>query len=201
MKINWNTCLVGSKVMLVPYRREHVAKYHEWMKSEELQELTGSEPLTLEQEYEMQQTWRDSEDKCTFIVLNRELYGGDEVAAMVGDTNLFLSNDDEASERVAETEIMIAEESARGKRLGWEATCLMLRYGVEKLRVDVFEAKIKIKNDRSIRMFEKLGFREVGRSEAFQEVTLRTPCPAGKWLEDVIVKETQDMEARHYDNE
>ena len=32
------------------------------MKSPELQELTASEPLTLEEEYEMQKTWREDED-------------------------------------------------------------------------------------------------------------------------------------------
>ncbi len=46
-------------------------RYHTWMKSPELLELTGSEPLSLEEEFAMQRTWRDSKDKCTFIVLDK----------------------------------------------------------------------------------------------------------------------------------
>ena len=47
----------------------------------------------------MQETWRDSTDKCTFIVLDKDLLESyafnesDEVASMVGDTNLFISGD------------------------------------------------------------------------------------------------------------
>ncbi|KAF8066989.1 GNAT domain-containing protein [Lyophyllum atratum] len=108
MKANEYTVLIGSKVVLVPYFPKHVPKYHAWMTDEELQRLTASEPLSLEEEYEMQQKWRRDEDKLTFIVLARESPSGErlplpaateglsptdpEIAGlpMVGDVNMFL---------------------------------------------------------------------------------------------------------------
>ena len=39
-----------------------VLRYHEWMKSPELQQLTASEPLSLEQEHDMQRSWREDGD-------------------------------------------------------------------------------------------------------------------------------------------
>jgi hypothetical protein len=38
------------------------------MKNPDLLEATASEPLSLEEEIEMQQSWRDDPKKCTFIV-------------------------------------------------------------------------------------------------------------------------------------
>merc|ERR1719495_2951678 len=140
MRTNWNTKIVGSKVVLVPYQARHVQKYHQWMKSTELQELTGSEPLSLAEEYAMQESWREDNDKCTFIVLDKEktLRCEEEEECMVGDTNLFINADDKNE---AEAEIMIAEPSARGKGFGNEAISLMLRYGSEVLGIETFTAK------------------------------------------------------------
>ncbi len=103
---------------------------------------------------------------------------GDEMASMVGDTNLFFA-DDEEDAKVAEAEIMVAERWARGRRIGWEATCLMLRYGAEELNVTAFQAKIKEDNLASIKMFEKLGFVETAHSEVFKEITLRLKVTEG----------------------
>ena len=112
MKLNYETCLVvGEKVILVPYRPEHVPRYHEWMKDPALLEATGSEPLSMQEEVEMQQSWRDDETKCTFIVHAAEkcqayqkavaenedapFYVHENLDGMVGDVNLFLSEIDD----------------------------------------------------------------------------------------------------------
>ncbi|KAL2744128.1 N-acetyltransferase 9-like protein [Vespula maculifrons] len=195
MKKNKSTRIIGQNVILVPYKEKHVTRYHEWMKSPELQYLTASEPLTLAEEYEMQKDWLLDEKKCTFIILDKSIFEstGDEIAAMIGDTNLFFN--DMECKYTAEAEIMIAEKEYRHKRRGWEAILLMLRYeeisiilfysiyitslnkivtfvGIDVLNIKRYRVKIMIVNEKSINMFRKLNFHEVERSEIFQEITM-----------------------------
>ncbi|XP_062553460.1 alpha/beta-tubulin-N-acetyltransferase 9 isoform X2 [Armigeres subalbatus] len=167
MRINENLKIVGSNVILVPYESKHVPKYHHWMKSPELQELTASEPLSLEEEYQMQKSWREDED-------SRD---GDEIAALIGDTNIFLQPnegddaDDEDIVKTGEIEIMIAEQTCRGKRYGWESTLLMLHFGIKHLNIQKYKAITKDTNAKAMQMFTKMGFREMKRVPVFQEVT------------------------------
>ncbi|XP_051888721.1 N-acetyltransferase 9 [Pristis pectinata] len=173
MRLNEDVALRGQRAVLVPYSAGHVPRYHQWMKSEELLKLTASEPLTLEQEYQMQRSWRDDDDKCTFIVLDKVrwtsgLYTEEE--CMVGDVNLFLTDPEDPT--MAEIEIMIAEPSFRGKGFGKEVTLMMMYYGVTKLGITKFQAKINLENIISIAMFRNMHFKEVSVSDVFQEVTL-----------------------------
>lgn len=183
MRINEHTKIIGKRVILVPYEAKHVPKYHTWMQSKELQELTASEPLSLEEEYAMQKSWREDEDKCTFLILCRNTYDQtrDEIVSLVGDTNLFLSQDPDTNERVAEAEIMIAESAARGKGYGWEAMLSMMKYATETLSIDKFEAKIGMDNEKSVQMFKKMQFREVKRVEVFREITFERKVTK-EWL-------------------
>lgn len=209
MKLNYETCLVGTKSVLVPYRREHVDKYHGWMLDPTMLEATGSEPLSLQEEYDMQISWRVDPDKATFIVLAREAvdsslipqddharndeFVNKSLTAMVGDVNLFLSEEEEVDvdsddeqakaeaqkaaetttpQRQAELDIMIAEANCRGKGLGKEVACLMMMYGARNLDIRRFFCKIKEDNTASLGLFRKLGFEQCAYAACFKEIEL-----------------------------
>uniref|UniRef100_A0A8D0KPL7 Alpha/beta-tubulin-N-acetyltransferase 9 n=1 Tax=Salvator merianae TaxID=96440 RepID=A0A8D0KPL7_SALMN len=197
MKINQNTVLQGKNVILVPYTPAHVSRYHEWMQSEELQHLTASEPLSLEQEYEMQQSWRENDDKCTFIVLDAEMWSRQKTTeedCMVGDVNLFLTDSEDPT--LGEIEIMIAEASCRGRGFGKEATLIMMSYGMTHLGLTTFEAKIGLENKASIGMFKKIHFKEVGVNRIFQEAILRMVVDEQErqWL----LEQTSHVDEKNY---
>ncbi|XP_023906839.1 GCN5-related N-acetyltransferase 9 isoform X1 [Quercus suber] len=173
--------LEGKKVIMVPYMEAHVPKYHEWMQDPALLQATASEPLTLQQEFQMQLTWTQDPNKQTFIVLDREMVVGEFIhgdphveacpfPAMVGDVNLYMNNFDDPN--MAEIEIMIAEPKSRGKGLGKESVLLMMAFAVESLGIHIFRAKIGESNGASLTLFRKLGFEEASYSEIFKEVTL-----------------------------
>ncbi|KAK3827802.1 MAG: N-acetyltransferase 9 [Benniella sp.] len=177
MLANERTALVGEKCVLVPYLKRHVEQYNKWMQSPELLELTASEPLTLEQEYEMQRSWREDENKCTFIILAREQLDQQVTPEnalthkMAGDVNLFFNDHDDPHS--AEIEIMIAESCYRRKGLGLEALRVMITYAFQSLSVKHITAKVSKSNQGSIQLFtSQLGFVQTGYSEFFEEVTL-----------------------------
>ncbi|XP_073024789.1 GCN5-related N-acetyltransferase 9-like isoform X2 [Primulina eburnea] len=175
--------LVGERVILVPYMKEHVPRYHAWMQDPGILQATASEPLTLDQEYEMQLSWSQDTLKHTFIVLDKDLIVGDfihgqpytqghftNIYAMVGDVNIFMNDLDDS--HIAEIEIMIAESKSRGKGLAKESVLLMMEFAVKNFGILIFRAKIGESNDASLNLFQKLEFKKTSYSEIFKEVTL-----------------------------
>ncbi|KAJ8899289.1 hypothetical protein K2173_018263 [Erythroxylum novogranatense] len=174
----------GEKVILVPYMEPHVPKYHQWMQDPALLQATGSEPLSIEDEYRMQLSWTQDPLKRTFIILDKDLVEGDfvhgqpHVEAMVGDVNIYLNDLDDP--QMAEVEIMIAESKSRGKGFGKEAVKMMMAFAIQCTRIRVFRAKIGESNEASLHLFHKLGFKEVSYSEIFKEVTLELTVTMNK---------------------
>lgn len=194
--------ILASTIILVPYARHLVPKYNQWMQNNELQFLTGSEPLSLTEEYAMYESWTADTNKCTFIVLDRAAYEAQlsegqqlsdeerEIAAMIGDVNFYVLDADAG---IAEIEIMIAEPSARGRGFGKQAALVMMQFGHQMAKVQKYEAKIKISNEQSQKLFAGyFGFREVSRSAVFGEITyeadLTGDCPLKELFAGVQVQ-------------
>ena len=144
-----------------------------------LREATASDQLCLAEEYENQQSWREARDKLTFILCLPDIGEGNVYAGqedredrMVGDVNLFVHCDDDDGEKRyrAEIDIMIAEESARGRGVGRTAVCALIvflrKHIGEVMRecadhtavIEDLMVKIQQDNGRSVGLFEGLGF-------------------------------------------
>lgn len=120
------------------------------MQDPDLQTATASEPLSLAEEYAMQQSWRTDADKLTFIIClpcenSKEegdvVRGGvdDRAERMIGDINLFLfepeddDEDEKASKQpstplIGEIELMIALTSLHRQGFGRSALLTFLTY-------------------------------------------------------------------------
>merc|ERR1712127_647516 len=121
------------------------------------------------------------------------------LGAMIGDVNLFITReqiqneDEEEAEKnmegnmsnliknspIAEAglDVMIAEEQYRRQGFGSDAVRVMMIYGVEKLNISRFFVKIKESNKASQRMFiDALGFHKCNYSDCFKEVELEFVC-------------------------
>lgn len=157
--------------------------------------------MTLEEEYENQQSWRTSSDKLTFIVcapleeattpvVKAGTSDADEL--MRGDINFFLhayeasSEEEEALAQAAgnwltgEVDVMIASPTHRGRGMGRAAVQALLAYlrrHMDEMLAEHGELKdlmVKIKegNAGSRALFGKMGFEQRGGVNYFGEVVM-----------------------------
>ncbi|RKF61556.1 N-acetyltransferase 9-like protein [Golovinomyces cichoracearum] len=194
MRINEGVAISSSKVLLVPYEKRHVKTYHEWMKSKEIQKVTASEPLTLKEEYLMQESWRHDHDKLTFIIctptstpITKVIAGThDANRLLLGDINLFLfAAQDYNNCCIGELELMVAPLHARRQGYGRAAMLCFLYYiqtHLDELMTEYcgsknsksktmhllyLSVKIHSENTNSIKLFESIGFRKVSDTANF----------------------------------
>ncbi|KAM3434123.1 hypothetical protein MY4824_005582 [Beauveria thailandica] len=201
MRVNQNTAISAARALLVPYEAHHVVQYHGWMQDLDIQEATASEPMTLEEEYENQQSWRTSANKLTFIVCEPIAATETTITAqkqdanpyMIGDVNFFLYPDDGDENETAtgdalvgEVDVMIAAKDRRGQGYGEAAVRALLVYIQANLdailaeyaqggpRSSLRELMVKIRqgNKASRALFEKLGFVQMGHVNYFGEVKM-----------------------------
>jgi len=108
-----------------------------------IQLATASEPLTLDEEFSMQQSWREDSDKLTFIICKPlpdrsvattiKANTFDSSSEMIGDVNMFISMDKEKLEDgqveiIGELELMVAESKQQHNGYGRSALLTFLYY-------------------------------------------------------------------------
>lgn len=201
--------------------------------AQDLQTATASEPLTLDEEYTMQRSWRTDPDKLTFIVClprpdQSQMTQADSTAIsrtddsperIIGDVNLFLVEDDEDEDTtltgqtslVGELEIMIARKDLQNSGYGMTVLLAFMQYIISHLdsicdeycsqengspaRLRYFRVKIGQENARSIRLFERLGFkRTTERANYFGELELRLPLER---VRDVLAHAEKPLELEY----
>jgi hypothetical protein len=89
--------LRGELVMLVPYEEHFVTQYNAFLRDEELQQLTASEPLSLEEEYALCRRLSKDPHSLTLIMTTVE-----DATIMIGDVNIHLDSDDATVAEVCE---------------------------------------------------------------------------------------------------
>lgn len=103
-----------------------------------------------------------------------------EAEHLVGDVNMYLHARDESGS--CEIEVMVGAAQHRRRGLAKEALQLMMRFGVEQLRITRFYAKINKSNEPSLGLFRGLGFSECNYVEAFEEFELELVVSAASVL-------------------
>jgi RimJ/RimL family protein N-acetyltransferase len=119
---------------------------------------------------------------------------------MCGDVNIFLSRDDDTNLLIGEIEIMIAEEASRGRGIATEALWLMMRYGMDNLGIDIFEAKILEHNTASLDLFrKKLEYQERRFHQVFREHWLEFKVTGNEANKERIIQQTQHATTTNYE--
>lgn len=143
----------GERVALGPMRMDLVETYQRWNNDLEALNANGRViPFTLEAQRERIAGLSGKPDCCDFTVYDRS----DQTP--VGLTSL--SHIDHHN-RIAEFGILLGERRDQG--LGTEATRLTLDWGFTMLDLHNIMLGVAAWNDRAIRVYTKVGFREVGR--------------------------------------
>lgn len=104
---------------------------------------------------------------------------------MIGDVNIFFT------EEGSELEVMIADSRFRGKGIGKETVCLMMRYADEVLHRKDFHVKISADNEKSLTMFKKLHYDVSRFIEVFGEYTLSFDYAKMDFIRDLFPLDCQ----------
>jgi len=147
--------LIGERIYLSPLNIEDAEKYVEWFCNFKMTDGLGSSGriMTLEAEKEWINNAIKNND-LNFSIINLE---NDELIGNGGFNEINHQN------RVGTVGLFIGEENNRNKGYGTETLKLLLDYGFNYLNLNNIMLTVKSFNERAIKCYKKVGFKEIGR--------------------------------------
>jgi RimJ/RimL family protein N-acetyltransferase len=156
--------LVGDLVALGPVHKGLQSLLWKWESDLELNTLTGDpvRPLTPEAIEKLYERYSDDgPDHTSFAIYERATMRPIGTAGLVSINHLH---------RTAELGIGIGERDCWGRGLGTEATRLVVDYAFHVLGLHNVMLRVFSYNERAIRAYQKVGFKEIGRRREAQRV-------------------------------
>lgn len=147
--------LIGERIYLSPLNMEDAEKYVEWFCNFKLTDGIGNSGMVMSLESEKE--WIDKTLKnndLQFAIINLE---NNELIGNCGFSSISHKN------RIGTIGLFIGEEDNRSKGYGTEALKLLLDYGFNYINLNNIMLTVKSFNERAIRCYEKVGFKEFGR--------------------------------------
>ncbi len=150
-----NPFLIGQKVYLRPLEREDAPRVTPWFNLPDVRRtLLRHRPINLRSEEEfIDKAYQGEHD----VMLGIELRS---VEQLVGVTGLHAID---FKDRHAGFGIVVGEPEQWGKGYGTEATALIVGYAFDTLNLNRVWLHVYEDNERGIRAYRKVGFREEGR--------------------------------------
>jgi len=150
-----NYVLKGKQVGLSPPSKEYMDHYLRWINDLRVNRYLGffGTVFTREEEEDWYEEATGRDDQQIFTIHHLK------AQQPIGNCGL---SDLDHRNRSASAGIFIGEAQARNKGLGTEALTLLLDYGFSALSLQSVNLELIEYNDRAKRVYEKVGFREVG---------------------------------------
>lgn len=140
MKLNEDVVIYGREVALLPYTAKHVTTRHKWLQEKGNRVDMSANAPTIAEENSTQVKFYEDAEHCIFMVADVDIISDPrkrEADALIGEVHLlFLPG------RSAELQLMITERSPRRKSLVSETLLLILLFGAQALKVQVFVVKL-----------------------------------------------------------
>lgn len=147
--------LVGEKVMLRTMIKDDLEELDQLISDREIQVLTGSVyPITEREMEEKYERCQRTDSQIWFVILDK---GTKKIIGETGFLRIFMPW------RTSDLTIEIWDKEYWGKGYGKEVSNLMFDYGFNYLNLHRLAIGVVEKNERAIRFWKSIGFREEGR--------------------------------------